>query len=491
MYIIKMSHHTHPCIWGNRHSNPKGYLQAIICFLLIAQTTFSQNYKRTADSLKDLLNKTTHDTDRILLLSRLSGVYNYIDPPDQRFKLARQALQLSSKQASPYYAGLAYYRLANAYHSIFSMDSALKYSLLSTGAFSSDTTPRARKMYAYAMINQALIYDDSGIPEKSAGLLITLLPVFQSLNDTLAYFTTIHNLGATLITQKQYTKAHDYLLKEISLAKQMDNKEDAKVEIAFLNGALLMYYMDNPDHMKAYLEQARQHLRIRGKSPLESRYYSYLALYNIKTQNYMPAERAIAEAFTIAEKFEDRQCLYDAYDAQQQLAAAQKDYTMARNAAHILYKMGSEDALPSYVETSLKSIADYSKQLGDLKQAYLYLEKYTAFKDSIDKKQTAFKIAEAEIRYQSAEKQSQIALLQKQKVQAELELKNKRLYNWLLGAGCLIFMIVALASITLFRKNKKIVQQQLHDAAAAYIKPYTSHARRRGAGAATCCARPS
>ncbi len=135
-----MSHHTHPCIWGNRHSNPKGYLQAIICFLLIAQTTFSQNYKRTADSLKDLLNKTTHDTDRILLLSRLSGVYNYIDPPDQRFKLARQALQLSSKQASPYYAGLAYYRLANAYHSIFSMDSALKYSLLSTGAFSSDNT---------------------------------------------------------------------------------------------------------------------------------------------------------------------------------------------------------------------------------------------------------------------------------------------------------------------------------------------------------------
>lgn len=439
-------------------------MRVSIYLLFIAQTAFSQNYQRTADSLRGLLGKATHDTDRILLLSKLSGVYNYIDPPDQRFKLARQALQLSGKQASPYYAGLAYYRLANAYHSVFSMDSALRYSLLSTGAFSSDTTPRAKKMYAYAMINQALIYDNSGASEKSADLLIALLPVFQSLKDTLAYFTAIHNLGATLITQKQYTRAHDYLLKEISLATQMGNTEDAKTEVAFLNGALLMYYMEDPVRMQAYLDKAGQNLKIRGESPLESRYYSYQALYNIKTQNYALAEKSINEAFAIAKKFEDRQCLYDAYDARQQLASAQKDYAAARNAAYILYKMGTEDALPSYVETSLKSVADYSKQLGDLKQAYLYLEKYTAFKDSIDKKQTAFKIAEAEIRYQSAEKQNQISLLQKQKMQTELELRNKQLYNWLLGIGCLLFMIVALAFIILFRKNKKIAQQQLHDA---------------------------
>lgn len=439
-------------------------MRVSIYLLFIAQTAFSQNYQRTADSLRGLLSKATHDTDRILLLSKLSGVYNYIDPPDQRFKLARQALQLSGKQASPYYAGLAYYRLANAYHSVFSMDSALRYSLLSTGAFSSDTTPRAKKMYAYAMINQALIYDNSGASEKSADLLIALLPVFQSLKDTLAYFTAIHNLGATLITQKQYTRAHDYLLKEISLATQMGNTEDAKTEVAFLNGALLMYYMEDPVRMQAYLDKAGQNLKIRGESPLESRYYSYQALYNIKTQNYALAEKSINEAFAIAKKFEDRQCLYDAYDARQQLASAQKDYAAARNAAYILYKMGTEDALPSYVETSLKSVADYSKQLGDLKQAYLYLEKYTAFKDSIDKKQTAFKIAEAEIRYQSAEKQNQISLLQKQKMQTELELRNKQLYNWLLGIGCLLFMIVALAFIILFRKNKKIAQQQLHDA---------------------------
>lgn len=464
LYIKKISSGTRPCIFFNRRNRLKRYLRAVICWLLITQTAYSQNYQRTADSLRGLLNKAAHDTDRILLLSRLSGVYNYIDPPDQRFKLARQALQLSSKQASPYYVGLAYYRLANAYHSVFSMDSALKYSLLSAGAFGSDTTPRAKKMYAYAMINQALIYDNSGIPEKSADVLISLLPVFQSLKDTLAYFTAIHNLGAALITQKQYTKAHDYLLKEISLAEQMGNNEDAKTEIAFLNGALLMYYMDDPGRMQAYLDRAKQNLKNRGKSPLESRYYSYLALYNIKTQKYMLAQNAITEAFAIAKKFEDRQCLYDAYDAQQQLASAQKEYTAAREAAHMLYEMGTEDALPSYIGVSLKSMADYSKQLGDLKRAYLYLEKYTVFKDSIDKKQTAFKIAEAEIRYQSAEKQNQITLLQKQKVQAELEIRNKRLYNWLLGVGCLLFMIAALASIILFRKNKKIVQQQLHDA---------------------------
>ncbi len=464
LYIKKISCKAHPCIFFNRHNGLKWYLLTVIGLLLITQTAFSQNYQRTADSLQGLLSKAAHDTDRILLLSRLSGVYNYIDPPDQRFKLARQALQLSSKQASSYYAGLAYYRLANAYHSVFSLDSALQYSLLSTEAFRSDTTARSKKMYAYAMINQALIYDNSGMAEKSTGLLIALLPVFQSLKDTLAYFTTIHNLGATLITQKQYAQAHDYLLKEISLAEQMGKGEDAKTEIAFLNGALLMYHMDNKDRMRAYLDQAWQHLKTRGKSPLESRYYSYQALYHIKTQNYREAERAVATAFAIAKKFEDRQCLYDAYDAQQQLASAQKDYTAARDAAQVLYKMGTEDALPSYIDVSLKSMADYSKQLGDLNQAYLYLEKYTAFKDRIDQKQTAFKIAEAEIRYQSAEKQNQIALLQKQKVQAELELRNKRLYNWLLGAGCLLLMIAALASIIFFRKNKKISRQQLQEA---------------------------
>ena len=145
LYIKKISCKAHPCIFFNRHNGLKWHLQTVIGLLLITQTAFSQNYQRTADSLQGQLSKAAHDTDRILLLSRLSGVYNYIDPPDQRFKLARQALQLSSKQASSYYAGLAYYRLANAYHSVFSLDSALQYSLLSTEAFRSDTTARSKK----------------------------------------------------------------------------------------------------------------------------------------------------------------------------------------------------------------------------------------------------------------------------------------------------------------------------------------------------------
>ncbi|GAA4798655.1 hypothetical protein GCM10023231_29300 [Olivibacter ginsenosidimutans] len=145
-------------------------------------------------------------------------------------------------------------------------------------------------------------------------------------------------------------------------------------------------------------------------------------------------------------QYPDRETEYDAYEARKTVAAAQRKFKQARTSAYRIVKMAQNDSLPEYILPALKEIADYSKAIGDLSKAYAYAERYTHYKDSLDRQQTAFKMNELELRYQSAQKEQQIQ---------ELQSKSDKQKLMLWGTALLLLLIIL---FFLYRFQQKKIQ---------------------------------
>lgn len=365
-------------------------------------------------------------------------------------EFANKALVLALRQGYPYYEAQARYSLGNVYILSFSIDSAIIQYNLVRQRLEHERSPASRALYLRATINLAQACFNNSFHEKGAALLTEILPELEKEKDKEAYAASLHNLSAAFITLQDYTKAYPYLVKDIELVEQTNAGADSKAQ-SYLNAALLMYYMDSIANMRSYLGKAEQQLKLMGNDRLWTRYYSYEAFCFVRQQQLGSANEAVRLAFSNLAAYPDRETEYDAYESGKTVEAAQRNYKAALLSAKMIEKMAAEDELPEYTLPALKDIAAYARLSGNTEMAYSYLDKYTRFKDSIDKRQTAFKMEELELRYQSAQKERRISELQ---ARSEMQ----QLLLWFSVAFCLLLLLFFLYRL---QQKKKLAQQQI------------------------------
>lgn len=428
----------------------KGLLLICMAGLLCICNVLAQPYQHRADSLKKLLEAAMSDTARSDLMGSIAIAYARMGKFDTAHEFAGKALAFARKQSYPYYEAQARYSLGNIYMLSFSMDNAIIQYDLARNLLGHDGNAASRALYLRTTINLAQAWFNKSYHEKGASLLIEILPELEKGADKEAYAASLHNLSAAFITLRQYPQAYPYQLKDIELAEQTDAGAGSKAE-SYLNAALLMYYMDSLSSLSNYLRKADQQLRILGKDRLWTRFYSYEALSYLLQKQQGKASKAIERAFSNLTAFPDRETEYDAYESRKTVEAAQGNYKAALVSAQVIEKMAREDELPEYSLPALKDIATYANLAGNTELAYIYLNKYTLFKDSIDKQQTAFKINELELRYQTAQKERHIADLQ-----AKSEMQ-KLLLCFLAALSLLSLLFFLYRS----RQKKKLARQQM------------------------------
>lgn len=427
----------------------KSLLLICIASLLCTCNALAQPYQQKADSLKKLLETAKSDTARNDLMGSIAIAYARMGKFQVAHEFANKALTLAHKQSYPYYEAQARYSLGNIYMLSFVMDSAIiQYdavrSLLRDGQAAS------RALYLRTTINLAQAWFNKSFHEKGAALLTEILPELEKGNDKEAYAASLHNLSAAFITLKQYPKAHPYLLKDIKLAEQANAGKDSKAQ-SYLNAALLMYYMDSVSSLQSYLDKAERQLKLLGKDRLWTRFYSYEAFSYVLQKQPGKASEAVRRAFSNLAVYPDRETEYDAYESRKTVEAAEGNYKVALASARVIEKMAAEDELPEYMLPALKDIATYARLSGNIEMAYAYLEKYTRFKDSIDKQQTVFKIDELELRYQSAQKEHKIVDLQ----------ARSEIQKLLLGFSLALSLLLLLFFLYRSRQKKKLARQQM------------------------------
>ncbi|SKA37801.1 Histidine kinase-, DNA gyrase B-, and HSP90-like ATPase [Chitinophaga eiseniae] len=428
----------------------KRFLLIYFFYSCCALTVAAQAYQQRIDSFQRLLTKAVSDTDRIRLMGELSGNYMNMGKSAEAYDFGVRALRLGRLVPYTYYKALAHYRMGYVYLMQAVNDSAIAQYESARLLLSPDSlSPAAGSLYLKCNNNIAFAYANDGYSEKAMELIIGSLPLILALKDTFMYAATVHNVAAGLTNTNEYTKAYPYSQEDLRYMQLKGRPEE--IAESFLSGALLMLYMDSLDRGERYLDTAAMHLKALGANVLWGRYYSYQSRYHTAKGRLESAAIACHKAFEELKQFDRRTNQYDAYTAQKELQEARGDYRAARAAAAKNYEMALEDEASSFVLSSLEAMASYSRKTGDLRQAYDDLEKYVHFKDSIDKKQTAFKLKEMEAKLQAARKEQQIASLQ----------GRARLQRYLLWGVSILLWLTVLFFLYVIRQRKIRMGQKI------------------------------
>ncbi|MBS7785732.1 tetratricopeptide repeat protein [Flavobacterium sp. CYK-55] len=110
-----------------------------------------------------------------------------------------------------------------------------------------------------------------------------------------------------------------------------------------------------------------------------------------------------------------------------------------------------------FVQKSHRALSESYEMLGDNKQALRHFKAYSQFKDSLINTQTNNKIAELEIRFQTNEKEKEIAQNKNELLEKNIEVKNAR---YQMGGIGLVALFVSLLGYLLYRQQKLKISQQ-------------------------------
>ncbi len=99
-------------------------------------------------------------------------------------------------------------------------------------------------------------------------------------------------------------------------------------------------------------------------------------------------------------------------------------------------------------------------RLGNLPEAYRWAERYISLSDSMYKEKSQNDIIEMEKKYNDAENQKKISLLQADKEKAVLTSRNNRLLAWLLGGSCLFLLALSVLGALYLGNTKKLARQK-------------------------------
>jgi len=268
---------------------------------------------------------------------------------------------------------------------------------------------------------------------------------FQQKSNNIREESNILNFLATVnLDIKNHKIALQYVKKALKLKYKIGNKKELSNTLS-ITGTILMD-MDSLNEAEKYYKQA---LKIReelaDKRRIAGSLHALSIIYNLKKEPEK-AKQNLTEAYKIFKNLDEKTgeviCLLEKSksnlmlglkkDSEESLKKAMKTAVATKNNRLI------KDCFEQYSKFHTKT-HDYHK-------AYIYLEKYTNLKDSLENIEKIKVFDDLEIKYQSEKKDSEIELL---KNKNELQKKN----IIILGLASIILLILSIL-LFYFYKNK-------------------------------------
>jgi signal transduction histidine kinase len=454
--------------------------QLIYCllFALCITTSVHAQYvpldtKQFKDSVEHVI--LGHASDSVKARANFILSYYWVNTDSVKSgQYLQQAKQLSRNNTflqaiSSYYEGNYYqrYRKKHAKSSYQRADSLLS-KFENTEAY----TYRFWCWYAYSK----LVNEEDNDKERMNIIVNKALPMASRSKDSGLIGLCYGTMAIIFNNAVRLQKAEEYFLKSIYYLKKSPYKA-ILVEMYSRAGRNYMAYVnrvtEDPREMenvkkklplaKAVLDSARKLIANHTQSVAGIEYYKFRGKYARVLKRYEEAHRYLDSGMTIAKLNKIPYEVEMFYLHKYQVYSEQKQYKQAKtmilqlvnNPPAIFYR---ENRRIYYYELSLT----YAR-LGDFKNAYEWIIKTNRLGDSLGATRYKSEIDALEVRYQTAEREKKIIQLESEKKQAILSDRNSQLVKWLLAVGCFLFLSIAIYSILLYRKNKRISQHQLSD----------------------------
>jgi len=308
------------------------------------------------------------------------------------------------------------------------------------------------------------------------------LSMRELASDSAGMANSTINIATLLYKTGDYAQSGSYFFKGLTLAQKLNN--DKLKAICLSNLSHLSNKMNNYGQSLEYLNEALLLQRRLGNRQAESNVLTNFGTTYIEMKDYAKAKDVFSQALVIKEEIKDEKGIAGAYANMGIIAKNENDTALSRKylnkAIAIAQRIGdkeieanalsslallssmnnSQDAEmlliaslkkakelnnPILIMANYQNLKEFYEKKGDPVKALSYATLYQSLNDSTFKESMSDKILELQTRYETAEKERQIAEITRQKLEQELRLnKANQLKYSLIGVSAFLLILALL-----------------------------------------------
>ena len=428
----------------------KNYLLWIVLlFLCLAKTSKAQQH--LVDSLTKQLQQPMIDSNRAISMMRLAIDYEVVDTA-KAYQAYREAIKFSYKKK-------LYFQLARIYHNqsyllstaaryteaLASMDTAILF-------YQAIKTSKAKKWEGNAYGDKANYLRNINELQQALEYNLKSISLFEQLGLENELVTRYCNVSTLFGDIHEYAKQEEYAHKALACAKRSDAKINPQMAYTIL---ALSYSMQNDDaRAKAYLDSARISFNEYSNVDFMVTYYLVAAQVYRKLNSLDSSLYYFKQSLEVSKKYNYS---YGKAESQIQMGAIsilQKKYVEAEK--YLIPGIAEAEAINSFsiLDDGYKYLSDLYSVTDRYELAYVFFQKHKELSDSIFNMESKKNITDLEKKYDTEKKDIQLKL-------QEAKLQRKDTWNYILIAGAVTILIIALMSYRNYRHKQKLQQHRI------------------------------
>ncbi len=401
--------------------------------------------------LTKMLQNAKHDTIKLFAYSELNWYYSDKNPQKAE-GFAREELKLAQKINNRRWESQAFNDIGISKYRLGQLDSALHYYDLSLKLRTKIKDP---SLLVSSISKMGVIHQEMGNYNQALEYQFKALALLDTYQNPKYLAMTLNNIAIVYEKLKNYPKTINYLIKAIQIHQQ--NGDEYFLGKCYAN--LASVYKKTGELAKSddYLRKALAIFIKFGDKSSEAGVYNSIGMNLRARKKDDEALRYYIKAFQLSKEIQDNSGvrLYG-----HNISCALTD--MKKYAQAEKYELASlqqtEKSSVAQLMLCYRQLATIYGYLNQGKNVELYMNKYTALKDSVFNVEFANQIGEMEVKFQTEKTKRALA---EQKEKAALnELKSEARKKWLLVIGGIAVFLLG-TSVWIYRSQKlKRLNQQ-------------------------------
>jgi len=441
----------------------------LILFILFISLVANAQTK-TIDSLKNALNNSKNDIDKVQLLNEVANQYKTSNPK-QMLDYANKALVLSRKIKHTTAEGNAYLNIGNANIILGNYPQALENFSKAQLIFESQTDKNndVKNGLAKAYGSIGIVFSEQSNYANALNYYLKSVKIYENLKEQAKVAKLYNNIGIVYKSQSSDFKALEYFVKAQKIQEKL---KDVNIGITLTNIANCYLNQKNYDKALEYYNQAKISFDLHPNPRALGEWYNNLGLFYKATNNSSKAIENWNLAIKTFQSIDDKFGISDTY-----IYLGQLNFEKGNNSEALLYakkslNLSKEINVLEQIVLSEKLLSDIYSKKGDANQALEHYKLYSKANDSLINETNIRKSVEEEMTYefekrevlQKKELEKRELLLQEQSKRNKMQLFFAVLLALLLsGIGFLIYNRTQLKkTLTLQKELAEYEQKALH-----------------------------
>ncbi|MBK6834376.1 MAG: tetratricopeptide repeat protein [Bacteroidetes bacterium] len=296
-----------------------------------------------------------------------------------------------------------------------------------------------------------VLYDINGKPEKALPYFLNAIKIQEEIRDSAGLSFSYNNLGLMYYAQYNYKEAYKYLT--ISLAIDKSRNDLKRAAGAMVNLGIINTYLDSLDRsLQLYNEALAIHKSSNDSAGMMTCISNMGSVYYYKKDfkmalNYYLQNEVFLRLSGITEKKSS------AYNNLANTYSKLKQFDKALEFAFKDLELCTSNQLINRKQFAYESLNDIYVDMGDYKNAHVYLNKYIALRDSILNEDRNASIAEMQTKYETEKKDKELIRINAEK---DKEVQRRLTQRNFMIAVIVVITLLLLIIVLAFRSKQRI-----------------------------------